>query len=198
MELPCQPVYVNIPSSNNFAESERLLLRPICDSDAAALLAIPSRPELAKTNHPKEPFKSIEETRQWMSSKTFAEGPLDIIGCSFTFAILDKSIPKSQEQLVGYVSVNTLDPCPEIGYSLLPESWGKGFATEALRMMLKMWWDLPRRSVDDCNGNEEKVYAICEKANEASCKVLRKCGFEVVSEFCFEGDKLLIWALQKC
>ena len=51
MELPQQPVYVMIPSFNESIESERLLLRPICDSDAAALLAIRGRSEVAKTKY---------------------------------------------------------------------------------------------------------------------------------------------------
>lgn len=132
-----------------------------------------------------------------MSSKVFLKGPADIIGRSFNYAILDKSISESQEQLVGYVSVNSLDPCPELGYSLLPESWGKGYATEALQMLLKKWWDLPRRPMSDLHEGEEKIYAICEKVNIGSSKVLRKCGFEVVSDFCFGSDKLFIWALKK-
>lgn len=49
MELPSQPVYVMIPSPNESIESDRLVLRPIRDSDALALLAIRSRPEVAKT-----------------------------------------------------------------------------------------------------------------------------------------------------
>lgn len=49
MELPSQPVYVTIPPSNEPIESARLLLRPVCDSDAAALFAIRARPEVAKT-----------------------------------------------------------------------------------------------------------------------------------------------------
>lgn len=132
-----------------------------------------------------------------MSTKVFLEGPADIIGRSFCYAILDKSIPESEEQLVGYVSVNSLDPCPEIGYSLIPESWGKGFATEALQMLLKQWWNLPRRPMSDSDEGEEKVYAICEKVNLGSSKVLRKCGFEIVSEFSAGTDELFIWALKR-
>lgn len=123
-----------------------------------------------------------------------------MIGRSFNYATLDKSIPEIQEQLIGYVSINTLDPSPEIGSSLLPESWNKGFATEALRMMLEMWWDLPTRSVesdDSRDGSVEKVYAICQEENLGSCGVLRKCKFEVVDEFCFGVDELLVWALEK-
>jgi RimJ/RimL family protein N-acetyltransferase len=150
-----------------------------------------------KNSYPKEPFKSIEQTREWMSSKVFLEGPADIIGRSFNFAILDKSIPETEEQLIGYVSVNTLDPCPEIGYSLLPTSWGKGYATEAVGMMLKKWWALPRRNMDEFNETEEKIYAICEKGNIGSSTVLHKCGFQVVSDFCFGSDELFVWALKK-
>ena len=150
-----------------------------------------------RPSYPKEPFKSIEQTRAWMSSKVFLKGPEDIIGRSFSFAILDKSIPPSEEQLIGYVSVNALEPCPEIGYSLLPELWGKGYATEALRMLLNRWWDLPRRDVGEGNAAEEKIYAICEKQNIGSTAVLRKCGFEIIADFCFGSDEVFLWALNK-
>ncbi|OAX76908.1 hypothetical protein ACJ72_08799, partial [Emergomyces africanus] len=130
-------------------------------------------------------------------------GPPDVVGRSFNFAILDKSIPETQEQLIGYVSVNMVVPCPEVGYSLLPESWGKGYATEALQMMLKLWWDLPRRSVSSEGstdvdvgdaGRVDKIYAICQAANHASKNVLKKAGFEVAQEITYEGDDLLLFA----
>ncbi|KAL2359171.1 hypothetical protein RJZ56_007994 [Blastomyces dermatitidis] len=139
------------------------------DSDAVALFAIRSRPEVAAHDHPKEPFKSIEQTREWMTFKTYKQGPPDIVGRSFNFAILDKSIPETQEQLIGYVSVNMVVPCPEIRHSLPLESWAKGYATEALQMMLKIWWDLPRRNVTERSGGDsgdgerraDKIYATC-------------------------------------
>ncbi|ODH45581.1 hypothetical protein GX48_08339 [Paracoccidioides brasiliensis] len=62
-------------------------------------------------------------------------------------------------------------------------------------MVMKTWWDLPRRSVvagcgegpdgagtGNGDGDAERVYAVCKTANHASCKVLRKSGFEVVKE----------------
>ncbi|KKZ60448.1 hypothetical protein EMCG_00734 [[Emmonsia] crescens] len=202
--LPKEPVYVTFPTAIPSMESSRLLLRPIVDSDAAALFAIRSRPEVAASNYPKEPFKSIEETRKWMSSKVFNQGPPDIIGRSFNFAILDKSIPETQEQLIGYVSANMIVPCPEIGYSLLPESWGKGYATEALQMMLKIWWGLPRRSVTERSSGDsgdcehvDKIYAVCHLRNHASTRVLKKAGFEVAQEFTIEGDDLLLFATER-
>lgn len=113
-------------------------------------------------------------------------------------AVVDKSIASAKEQVIGYVGINTLDPCPQIGYSILPECWGKGYATEALQMMLKMWWNIPRREMPSLFAREEepeKVYALCEKANHGSCQVLRKCNFEVVDEIRYEMDELYCWAL---
>ncbi|KAJ5908127.1 hypothetical protein N7495_000809 [Penicillium taxi] len=193
-ELPSQSLRAVIPPVAPSIESSRLILRPATDSDIPALFAVRSRPEVAATNYPKEPFKTFKETREWWASKVFTE-PAAAFGRSFSFVILDKSIPDTDEQVIGYVSINEVEPCPEIGYSLLPESWGKGFATEALRMMLKMWWDLPRRNWGDDDDNQaEKVYAIFEKINPGSRAVLTKCGFANEN---FRSELLCVYGLAR-
>lgn len=48
IDLPKQPVYAMIPSTGPSIESDRLLLRPVTDSDASALFDIRSRPEVAE------------------------------------------------------------------------------------------------------------------------------------------------------
>ncbi|CAG8908367.1 unnamed protein product [Penicillium egyptiacum] len=200
MSLPQQPTYVIVPSPGPSIESDRLLLRPITDADVAALFAIRSRPEVAEMNHPKTPFKSIEETREWMATKVFTSGPPDIIGRSFNYAIVDKSIPETEERVVGSLSINQVDPFPEIGYGIHPSSWGKGYATEALQLMLKMWWNLPRRTFDGgdaCPAEPEKAFALCEKKNAGSRRVLEKCGFKIVGDLQEEGIDLFIFALER-
>ncbi|CAI7627884.1 unnamed protein product [Penicillium glandicola] len=200
MSLPHQPVYVIVPSPGPSIESDRLLLRPIIDADAGALFTIRSRPEVAEMNNPNTPFRSIEETREWMATKVFKSGPPDIIGRSFNYAIVDKSIPETEEQVVGSLSINQVDPFPEIGYAVHPSSWGKGFATEALQLLLKMWWNLERRTVvseDACPAEIEKTFALCEKRNAGSCRVLEKCGFKIVGDFQEDEDDLFIFALER-
>ncbi|KAJ6107594.1 N-acetyltransferase GNAT family [Penicillium sp. IBT 18751x] len=192
--LPRQPVSVIVPAVAPSIESDRLHLRPVTDSDIPALFAIRSKPEVAQFNHPKTPFKTHAETREWVASKVFTSGTSDTIGRSFNYAICDKSQPGVP--LIGYVSINEVVPCPEIGYSLLPEMWGKGYATEALRLMLSAWWRLPRRTWGD-DEEVEKVYAISQRNNLGSCAVLRKCGFGVEKEVDFEEDELYVWSLRR-
>ncbi|CAG7915912.1 unnamed protein product [Penicillium olsonii] len=199
MILPKQRVYAIVPQHGPSIESERLLLRPVEDSDATALFGIRSLPEVAAMNWPKEPFKSIEQTRAWLSTKIFTAGPPDVIGRSFNYAIIDKSSPNPQ-RVIGYLSINQVAPYPEIGYSLHPDSWGKGIATEALQLMLKMWWALPRRkqNEDEPQPNEaERAFALCEKINFGSHRVLEKCGFKLIGEYSYGGDALFVFALEK-
>lgn len=150
-------------------------------------------------SYPKEPFKSIEETREWMSTKVFSAGPSDIMGRSFNYAIVDKPLAVPQ-RVIGYMSINQVEPVPEIGYSVHPDSWGKGVATEALQLMLKMWWSLPRRNLERGNSHSaavEKAFALCEKKNGGSCRVLEKCGFNVIGDCQFGDDDLFVFAVER-
>lgn len=56
---------------------------------------------------------------------------------------------------------------PSTGYVLARDSWGRGYATEALKAMV----DLAR----DCGS--PRVYALCHPDHAASIRVLEKCGF---------------------
>ncbi|CAG8075981.1 unnamed protein product [Penicillium salamii] len=134
-----------------------------------------------------------------MATKIFADGPSDTLGRSFNYAIVDKSGPEPH-RVIGSLSINQVAPYPEIGYAVHPDSWGKGMATEALQLMLKMWWALPRRTLckNDIPPNGiERVFALCEKKNGASCRVLEKCGFKVIGDYCYGEDELFVFALEK-
>ena len=55
------------------------------------------------------------------------------------------------------------------GYVLAADSWGRGYATEALGAMV----DLSR------NLGVRRVYAFCHPQHRASARVLKKCGFTI-------------------
>ncbi|HUL65507.1 MAG TPA: GNAT family N-acetyltransferase [Burkholderiaceae bacterium] len=59
-------------------------------------------------------------------------------------------------------------PSFELGYFLQPGARGRGFATEAVNL-LTSW---ARKEL-----NARRIWASCDRANEASWKVLERCGF---------------------
>jgi RimJ/RimL family protein N-acetyltransferase len=112
------------------------------------------------------------------------------------------------ERIIGSVGVNSLDPCPSVGYGVHPEFWGQGYATEALEGVINVWWKLPRnlvknggdekeRSGDEDEDEVEKLYAACNKANVGSVKVLLKNGFRIYTEVPMEGDIVAFMQLER-
>ncbi|KAL5364939.1 GNAT domain-containing protein [Aspergillus floccosus] len=202
--LPEQTIRVQIPDPPPPILTQRLLLRPLADSDAEDLFAIRSRPEVARTNYPKTPHQSVQETREWMASKIFTAGPENLIGRHFTYVLIERGQSESDierllagGQVIGYVGINEVYPSPEIGYSIHPDFWGKGYATEALEGLLKAWWEMPRPRREDLDERVERVFAICEKINVGSSRVLSKCGLKVSQDMAFEEDELLLWELER-
>ena len=75
----------------------------------------------------------------------------------------------------------------QLGYSLLPENWGKGYATELTKTGLDYfmkYYSLP------------EIYAITEIPNTASQKVLLKAGFQPAGTT-MEGEKELLMFVVK-
>ena len=67
----------------------------------------------------------------------------------------------------GFLGPPDADGTVEIGYSVIPEATGRGFATEAVRAL---WtWAI--------GSGAARVIAHTTRANEASIAVLRHCGF---------------------
>lgn len=93
-------------------------------------------------------------------------------------------LSKESNEIVGSFAIipigNTEDM--QLGYSLLKEHWGKGYATEITEAGLRYAFEKLDYS---------SIAAITELANTASQKVLLKCGFLLELEYEDEGRKLL-------
>ena len=72
----------------------------------------------------------------------------------------------------------------EIGYGLVPEVWGRGYASEIVGALVA--WLLEQPSV-------RVVTAECLETNYASARVLQKTGFDNVGRRPDEGGTLLSW-----
>ncbi|KAF7178961.1 hypothetical protein CNMCM7691_007785 [Aspergillus felis] len=84
---------------------------------------------------------------------------------------------------LGCVGTWKSDPVPELGYIFHRDTWGLGFATEALTAFKEVFWQ--------ARPEFDVLEAWCDTENKASAKVLRKCGFDSV-EVAY-GDYLLPW-----
>lgn len=88
-------------------------------------------------------------------------------GSSLRFAIVDTA----QEKLagsIGFHTVSLLNRTAEIAYDLAPDYWGKGLATAACKAVTA--WGLHEQGY-------VRVQATCLDSNEASLKVLLRCGY---------------------
>lgn len=143
-------------------ETERILLRPWREDDAAALYKYASDPEVGpRAGWP--PHKSVEESREIIRTLFSGEGMWavelkekgEVIGCA-------GYLPASASNL------KIADDQCEVGYWIARPYWGKGICTEALRLI-----------VDYCF--TEKGFTILWgtyfPTNPASGRVMEKCGF---------------------
>ena len=83
---------------------------------------------------------------------------------------------------------------PELGYMLLPEAWGKGYATEMMQAFLQAWWALPRKEIElsvdkgtvsmGADGKAtETIIAMTHLDNVASQRVLTKVKMPLIKMF---------------
>lgn len=98
-------------------------------------------------------------------------------------------IHKSSKTAVGVIGTKTdcfLQDSIEIGYGVLPDAWGKGFATRALQLLCNWLFSLP---------NIKLITAETSQSNTASQRVLEKCGFiKTDTGWSEEDGDLFLWS----
>lgn len=145
-------------------ETERLIITEFT-MDMAQAVQENSVDEDNKRFVPDEVWESVEEaeeTLEYLISQYGAfEGPL-----------VYPVIVKETNTNIGYVQLVPLeDGMWEVGYHIAKKYTGNGYATEAVKAFLP---------VISKAANLTEVYGICLAENEASCAVMKKCGFETV------------------
>jgi RimJ/RimL family protein N-acetyltransferase len=133
--------------------TERLLLRPARADDLEPLHAILNdRQAMAYWSSP--PHRYIEQTRDWLASM-IAIQPSE--GEDF--------IVEHQGQVIGKAGLWRF---PEIGFIFHPGYWGRGYATEALALVLDRAFNVH---------GLPKVDADVDPRNASSLKLLQRLGF---------------------
>ncbi|KAE8167465.1 GNAT domain-containing protein [Aspergillus tamarii] len=207
--LPLLPKHSQTPPIH----TARLLLRPFRAADLPAFYVLRTTPDVMRWTRQGRIDATIEETRKWMERFTHETETGE--RHNYNFAVLRRKVPgevpatESEEgDVIGMMGIVSISPenGPEVGYLFLPETWGKGYATEALTGLVEAWWRLPTPEHGFSGSGEEAgevgfLRAVTHKANLGSAKVLTKCGWTVVGEGVDGGGEKkfgsLYWMLRR-
>lgn len=146
-------------AENRWLETQRLILRPVTLADTEDMFAYAS--DEKTTKYVFLLHKTIEETRANIASYFMAE-PLGKYGIEL----------KETGQLIGTIDLR-IDPqkrSAELGYVLNQAFWGKGYAAEAGKELLRL-------------GFEElkliRIFGFHDVKNENSGRVMEKLGMQL-------------------
>jgi ribosomal-protein-alanine N-acetyltransferase len=97
---------------------------------------------------------------------------------------------RASGDLVGYVGLDRTDVegdrVVEVGWSISPERWGAGFATEAAAACLDWGFDV---------GGLDRVVSYTLRSNHASRRVMEKIGLEYSRDFVRRGFDQVLYEL---
>lgn len=170
-------------------ETERLLLRRMTNDDVNEVFELRSNPETMKYI-PRPLTKNNEDALAHIATiNTNIDNNIGI-----NWAITLKDNPKLLG-IIGYYRMQPENYRAEIGYMLLPEFHGKGIIPEAVNRLITYGFkDLKLHSIE----------AVIDPENQASEKVLQKCGFVKEAHFkesdFYEGrflDKVIYSLLER-
>ncbi len=88
--------------------------------------------------------------------------------------IIRESATNDAVGVIGLHNVDWYNRHAELGYLLKRESWGKGLATEASRLIIEYGFEIL---------NLRKIYAFVKDGNEGSVRVLLKNNFNEIGRF---------------
>jgi ribosomal-protein-alanine N-acetyltransferase len=163
-------------------DTERTVVKRFTAEDSELFFRINGNPDVV---HFIRPVKTREE------SDTFLQENLNFYldtSCLGRYAVFSKD----DGRFLGTFSFLYLSGEADfhLGYALVPEAWGQGFATELVRSGIPCFFS---------RTDKNSVFAITSAANAASQKVLLKAGFlhkgqveehgQTLELFCIERDQ---------
>lgn len=161
-------------------ETERMTVRRFTQADAGSFFRI---------NGNEQVVQFIRPVKNRSESDAFLEDNLRLYrdgSCLGRFAVFHKT----GQVFLGFFSLLSLggEPDCHIGFALVPEEWGKGFATELLQAGAEYFF---RQT------NKPFVFAITDPANKGSQKVLLKSGFLLKGQVVENGKLLNLFYLTR-
>jgi RimJ/RimL family protein N-acetyltransferase len=156
---------------NAVIETDRLLLRRFTREDAPLLFTLNMDPEV--TRYTMDPMTSLEQAKQVLEETILPQ-----------YALYDHGRwavhIKPGQEFIGWCGLKFRADRNEIdlGYRFMKGSWGYGYATESARACIQYGFtklDL------------KQIIGRALPGNQASIKVLEKCGMSYICEEVIEG-----------
>lgn len=154
-------------------ETERLNLRQPDLTDASFLVELMNSPGWLN-NIGDRNVKTVEQAENYLLNGPIASFQVN----GFGFGIVELSDSGERIGMCGIIRRDGLEH-PDIGYAILPEYAGKGYATEAASAMLRHAVDVLQLS---------HICAIVNPDNEGSINVLTKIGLQRRGEITLPND----------
>ena len=143
--------------------TDRLLLRPPAARDRAAFVDLYTSPDVGAFTGGARSREAVERALPAAPQERPGHFAIDLDGAMVGTVQLERRDVDYEVRLAaGHV---------DLGYLLLPEAWGRGYASEAAKAMVQAGFE--RLKV-------ERIYAVCEVAHCASARVLEKVGLRWV------------------
>ncbi|MGH2553691.1 MAG: GNAT family N-acetyltransferase [Chitinophagaceae bacterium] len=162
-------------------ETKRLIVRRFTDHDKDNFFLLSGNASVMQYIRP---VNTKEESDKFLLENidAYAKNP-----CGGRWAVLEKL----NQKFGGSFAIIPMPSHPDrtqLGYSLLPENWGRGFATELTRAGLDYFMK---------NYIADEIYGVTEIPNTASQKVLLKAGFRQVDSFMENDKELLLFVVKR-
>lgn len=145
-------------------KTERLQFKPFSESDIDLIEKIYTNEKVMKYAY--EDMYNHEKCMHYLSEIVKNNGMSKDERIAYEFAIFYEDKYIGIADIIIYLK-NQDGGFAEIGYFLLPEFWGKGFATESAKMLIDFGLD---------ELNLHKIIASCHGENSGSWKVMEKSG----------------------
>ncbi len=163
--------------------TERLLLREFTEEDLSDFTLLMADPQVMEFSL--KGTLSKEEAREYLQKRILSHYQKYGFGLWAIFI-------QETGQFIGLagpitVMIDGLEEV-EVGYRFAPKYWGKGFATEAVQVIINyLFSSLPL----------QKLIAIIDPRNHRSLKVAGRAGMHFWKKTCFHGFNVEIYAIHK-
>lgn len=144
-------------------QTERLIIRQLATTDAEFILTLLNEPSFLHHIGDKN-VRTLDDARNYISTGPIASYERHGFG-QFLVELKESRTP------IGISGLMKRDELPDvdIGFALLPQFWGKGYAFEAATALMKY----------GCNELKlKRIVAIVNPDNDASIKLLERLGMK--------------------